>query len=320
MHGTRKVASTWALAFVCVSSLSFAQQGAQVQRVRVLNAAPNNIEIEIETSQPIAPHTQEVSDPTRLVVDFPEATPGPGLRAVAVNRSDVKGVRVGLFSSQPPTTRVVLDLGGPVNYQVLPSGKTVIVKLGDSAAPAAAAPNAAATDAAPPEPPKPKVEVSYNNGQLHIKSDRASLAEVLNEIHNQTGAEVMVPAGADQEKVFAEIGPAPPKEALNSLLTGTSYNFILIGSSGNPNSLERVLVSNKGTSMVVDVGGAPIDAQPIAQPIVPTGRAAPPVQPAEEPQTTSDEMPADQAPPPDPQAEAQAADQQNNQQPPPPQN
>jgi hypothetical protein len=122
---------------------------------------------------------------------------------------------------------------------------------------------------------------------------------------------------------------------LNSLLTGTSYNFILIGSSENPNSLERVLVSNKGTSMVVDVGGSPADAQPIAQPISPTGRMAPPVRPAEQPQATSDEMPADQAPPADAQAndpqggypqnadpqtgEPLPPDQQNTE-PPPPQN
>jgi hypothetical protein len=336
MYGIRKVAPTWALALVCVASMSFAQQGAEVQRVRVLNSGANKLEIEIQTSQPIAPRTQEVSDPTRLVVDFPEAKPGPELRAVAVNRGDVKGVRVGLFSSQPPTTRVVLDLGGPVNYQVLPSGKSVIVKFGDAAAADAGAGNATpGIQAVAPEPPKPQVEVTYNNGQLHIKSDRASLADVLNEIHKQTGAEVMVPPGAEQEKVFSELGPAPPKEVLNSLLTGTSYNFILIGSSENPNSLERVLVSNKGTSMVVDVGGSPADAQPIAQPISPTGRMAPPVRPAEQPQATSDEMPADQAPPADAQAndpqggypqnadpqtgEPLPPDQQNTE-PPPPQN
>lgn len=332
MHGLRKVASTWTLVFVCLPALAGAQQHAQVQRVRILNSAANNIEIEIQTSQPIAPRTQEVSDPTRLVVDFPQATPGPELRAVAVNRGDVKGVRVGLFSSQPPTTRVVLDLGGPVNYKVLPSGKAVIVKLGGSAGTDATPSDAAAPEVAAPEPPKPKVEVSYNNGQLHIKSDRASLADVLSEIHKQTGAEVTIPPGAEQEKVFTELGPAAPKEVLNSLLTGTSYNFILIGSSGNANSLERVLVSNKGTAMVVDVGGSPIDTQPIAQPISPTGHMAPAVRPAaepqntDEPQPTSDEMPADQEPPPpDPQAQAveqQSADPQGSEQqpPPPPQN
>jgi AMIN domain len=319
MYGIRKVASTWALALVCVASVSSAQQSAEVQRVRVLNAAANHLEIEIQTSQPIAPRTQEVSDPTRLVVDFPQATPGPQLRAVAVNRGDVKGVRVGLFSSQPPTTRIVLDLGGPVNYQVLPSGKSVILKFGDAAPAEAAGANPGGVEAAAPEPPKPKVEVTYNNGQLHIISDRASLADVLNEIHKQTGAEVMVPPGADQEKVFSELGPAPPKEVLNSLLTGTSYNFILIGSSGNPNSLERVLVSNKGTSMVVDVGGAPVDSQPIAQPISATGRMPQPsVAAAQEPPEAADDTPPQQEPADTPPPDPQSADSQNNEQPPPP--
>ena len=54
------------------------------------------------------------------------------------NRDEVKGLRIGLFSSNPPVTRVVLDLNGPQPFQVFPSGRTVIVKVGEAVGQAAA--------------------------------------------------------------------------------------------------------------------------------------------------------------------------------------
>jgi hypothetical protein len=306
----RKVAPTSAIIilYLTASAPCLAQAGAQVERVRILNAGPKVVEIEIASNQPITPRTQEVSDPTRLVIDFPQAIPGPQLRALGVNRAEVKGVRVGLFSAQPPTTRVVFDLNGPINYQVFPSGKTVIVKLGESVTP-----TPAADSEAPPAPPAPKVAVTFQNGLLSIHSDRASLAEVLNEIHNRTGAEIAVPAGAEREPAFVDLGPAPAKEVLSALLDGSPYNFILIGSSSNPTVLERVLLSSKGTSMGVEVGGGPeiVTAEPPSSPPPPqvlgATRMIPSARPSGQPQPVSDEMPPDDEPQPgDPQVNGQA--------------
>jgi hypothetical protein len=235
--------------FVACATPSVLAQTAQIQHVKVL---PSNgaVEIEIQMSQAVAPRAQVVPSPDRLVLDFPQSTPGPQLRALSVNRGDVVGVRAGLFASNPPTTRIVLDLKAPSAYQIFPSGKSVLVKLGGPV-PAA---EAAATEApAPPEPPKPQVTVGFQNGLLSINAEKATLAQVLYEIHTQTGAEVAVPAGAEQEQVVTSLGPAPPKDVLAALLNGSPYNFILVGSSSDPNVLERILLSQKGTSMVVDV-------------------------------------------------------------------
>ena len=297
---------------VGVSLAGQAQTGARVERVRVLKSAPNVIEIEIQSSQAIAPSTREVSDPTRLVLDFPHAAPGPELRAVGVNRGEVKGVRVGLFSSAPPTTRVVLDLSAPINYQIFPSGKTVIVKLGESVAPAAPGPGSATPEAtAPPEPPKPKVTVAFQQGMLTIHSDRASLSEVLNEIHQQTGAEIDLPPGAGQEPVFLDIGPASPRDALNALLDGSSYNFVLVGSSSNPNALERILLSSKDGSTGVEVGGTPVGQGVTPQQIPPQTYAGRVPRTANRQDVT--DTPNDQPPPDEP----QSADPQVNEQTPP---
>ena len=77
------------------------------------------MEVEIQTSgAPVAPDTQTLTGPDRIVVDFPGALPAAELRALKVNRGALKGVRTGLFFDNPPITRIVLDLAEPQSYQI----------------------------------------------------------------------------------------------------------------------------------------------------------------------------------------------------------
>src|SRR5207253_5154540 len=206
-----------------------------------------------------------------VVIDFPNAVPGSELRNFPVNRGEVKAIRVGLFENDPPVTRVVLDLKTPQNYQIFPSGNTVIVKVGaggsGNSTSAAAKPP---TRPGPPQPPavqpartqqpalrpqtvlpqqpavasaKPPLEVSFRNGLLSVRSERASLAQVLYEVHRHTGADIAVPAGAEREQVVTNLGPGPAKEVLASLLNGSHYNFIILGADEGTGSLERVILS-----------------------------------------------------------------------------
>src|SRR5271166_6054468 len=68
-----------------------------IRRVQVLRTR-NQVEIEIEASDRIVPQTNVLTGPDRLVVDFVNAVPGAQLRSQAVNRGEVKSLRVGLFS------------------------------------------------------------------------------------------------------------------------------------------------------------------------------------------------------------------------------
>jgi AMIN domain len=245
-------------AAVC-SPASLCSQAAvpSIRRVRVLDSR-NPVEIEIETSDRMVPQVNVLTGPDRLVVDFVNSVPGPQLRNQPVNRGEVKSLRVGLFSSDPPVTRVVLDLNGPQRYQVFPSGRTVILKVGGtagteeakfSAASGAALVNAnyavhAVPPSAPTPPPvKPPLEVSFQSGLLSISSNKASLSEILSAVHERTGAEIAIPAGAEQEKVMAELGPAPAPEVLAHLLNGTQFNFLILSSPTNPGGLDRVILT-----------------------------------------------------------------------------
>ena len=130
-----------AAAFVHSSASPVSAQTAEIRHVSV-HKSGGSLQIEIETSKRVVPLTQVVTDPDRLVIDFADSVAGPELRNVAVNTSEVKGVRVGRVTSNPPVTRVVVDLKSPQPFQLFPSPKSIIVKLGDGTAAVAQAPEA----------------------------------------------------------------------------------------------------------------------------------------------------------------------------------
>jgi hypothetical protein len=279
-------------------------------------------EVEIQTSgAKIAPNTEIVTGPDRIIVDFPGALPAAELHAfvLKVNSGALRDVRAGLFFNDPPITRIVIDLAEPRSYQISTTRDGIAVKLGpatptvaklDSPKPALAkvslskidrvmtvgpdsqgvtivrtprlqnallatgtkvaptrvlspvatarisssnAPSAivqspvvaagvvpAPVVAAPP--PQPQVTVTFTNGMLTIHSDKATLAQVLFQVQQQTQAEIAIPAGAEQERVISDLGPAPAREVLASLLNGSPYNFIFMGSES---SLERVILTRR---------------------------------------------------------------------------
>src|SRR3984893_16967121 len=122
-----------------ISAQTSAPASARVEHV-VVRGTRAAMEVEIQTSgPPVAPDTQTITGPDRIVVDFPGALPAAELRALKVNLGALKGVRSGLFFSNPPITRVVLDLVEPQSYQisttqVSPTQNAIVVKLGPAKA------------------------------------------------------------------------------------------------------------------------------------------------------------------------------------------
>jgi hypothetical protein len=273
---------------------------AQVKKVAVLKSG-DATEIEIEISQRVEPAVQTVTGPDRLVIDFPQALPGPRLRAMAVNQGEVKGVRVGLLSSKPPVTRVVLDLKSAQVYQVFPSAKSVIVKL-PAAAGGTLAPAPQSITAAGPSapPPPPKVEITLQDDKLRLVSNKASLAEVLNELRAKLNADIGVPVGAEQEVVAVMLGPGTQREVISKLLEGSRYNFIIVGTDQDANKVERVILSPKTPGGVVAASPtSDEDNVPVAQMQTPPQRSTGAPPPPPPPPVTEDVQPQGDSIPPD---------------------
>lgn len=237
-------------AFACLEISAPAQ--TSLHSVKVL-ASKNTVEIEIDASDRIVPQTQVLSGPDRLVLDFPNAIPGTQVRNQSVDRGEVKNIRVALFQKNPPIARVVLDLKSPRSYEIFPAGHTVIVKVMDRSAAAASDPSSPAISAAAPsagaigpEQSTAPLQVSYRDGLLSIHANKASLSDVLYAVQQETGAEISIAPGADQEQVVAEIGPAPASEVLARLLNGSKFNFLIMGGTNDPQQLSRVIHTSRG--------------------------------------------------------------------------
>ncbi len=95
------------------------------------------------------------------------------------------------------------------------------------------------------EAPQPPLLVSYQNGMLGIHSDKATLSEVLYLVQKRTGADIAIPAGAEQEKVAVDLGPAPAPEVLAQLLNGSKFNFLILNNANDPAKLDRVILSTR---------------------------------------------------------------------------
>lgn len=233
-----------------------------VRTVKVLGSK-DAVEIEVEASDRIIPQTQVLTGPDRLVIDFPNSVPSDQLHSQSVDRGEVKDIRVGRFQSKPPVTRVVLDLRTAQSYQVFPNGRTVIIKVMGGAPD-----TSAGVDNFPPEPAtrpglvvanyirraepvsvegtERVLDVVFHDGLLGIRANKVTLSEVLYAVQQRTGAEVSIAAGAEQERIVADIAPAPAADVLARLLNGSKFNFLILSSEKDPRQLDRVILSTRG--------------------------------------------------------------------------
>ena len=87
-------------------------------------------------------------------------------------------------------------------------------------------------------------QVSYQSGQLTILAPNSNLGDILRAVRKQTGAEMEIPANAN-ERVVTQLGPGPAREVIAELLNGSRFNYVLLGSPGDSNVLTRVVLVPK---------------------------------------------------------------------------
>src|SRR5205085_3528788 len=85
--------------------------------------------VEIRASGTLTPKILTLKSPDRLVIDLPNALPESRPHNIPVHASDVNMVRMSEYQAEPPTTRVVLDLRAPQDFQLATLNDKLIVKL-----------------------------------------------------------------------------------------------------------------------------------------------------------------------------------------------
>jgi hypothetical protein len=150
----------------------------------------------------------------------------------------------------------------------------------------------------PADPPK----ISYANGQLRIDALDSTLADVLTKVAALTGASIEVPPGAASERMpVVELGPGPVRRILASLLSDSTFDYVIQASDLDPEKVKSVLLiprEKKGAG----ANAMELAASPARGPF--GRRAAPPEAPAPEPVAAQPEPAAAEAissnPPPAP--------------------
>jgi hypothetical protein len=112
--------------------------------------------------------------------------------------------------------------------------------------------------------PASSPQVIFADGQLTILALNSTMADILREVRNQTGASVDVPGDATN-RVVGSFGPGPARDVLAALLNGSHFNYVLLGSSTDPKSLDRVMLFSASSEPVPEptVGGALEPAPPM---------------------------------------------------------
>ena len=97
-------------------------------------------------------------------------------------------------------------------------------------------------DQIPPTPAK----VSFQDGLLAISAQNSSLGEILRDVRRLTGASIEIPQGSGaNERVVTNLGPGAPRDVLAGLLNGSSFNYVMVGSSTDPTAVSTVLLTAK---------------------------------------------------------------------------
>ncbi len=105
----------------------------------------------------------------------------------------------------------------------------------------------------PPPPLRPEQmpavapQVTFQNGKLTIIARNSTLGDILRAVHTKTGANVEV-SGSATERVVGMFGPGPSRDVVASLLNGSHFNYVMLGSEANPDQLQHLILTPKGAA------------------------------------------------------------------------
>lgn len=116
-------------------------------------------------------------------------------------------------------------------------------------------------------------QVSYQDGNLTILAHNSNLTDILKAVQARTGASIDVPSTAT-ERVVTNLGPGPAREVLAKLLNGSHYNYVMLGSTSDPNAVSRIVLTSKATS-TPDAPSAPSQSAGLQAPAQPMYQGMP---------------------------------------------
>jgi len=121
------------------------------------------------------PAIQLISDPTRLVIDLPNARLDVPHKRISIQADQISAVRADQFQQNPPVARVVVDLLAPREYTWDAAGNRLVVHLGKTLNEASAQPLEVPSIANVTPAAQPVVKAVRAAGPLAIASDAGNV-------------------------------------------------------------------------------------------------------------------------------------------------
>jgi hypothetical protein len=97
--------------------------------------------------------------------------------------------------------------------------------------------------------PSAPAKVTFQDGLLTISAQNSTLGEILHDVRQLTGASIEVPPGSGaNERVVTHLGPGTPRDVLAGLLNGSSFNYVMVGSTSDPSAVSSVVLMPRQSS------------------------------------------------------------------------
>jgi len=122
-------ATLWARAQTSVLPSASSSGIALVKSFRIVQERDGPA-VEILSTKPLVPSIQAIDNPTRLVIDLPNARLDTIQKRISVRADQISTLRGDQFQANPPVARIVLDLEARRSYTWDSAGNRLVVHLG----------------------------------------------------------------------------------------------------------------------------------------------------------------------------------------------
>jgi hypothetical protein len=90
-------------------------------------------------------------------------------------------------------------------------------------------------------------KIVLRDGRLTVDACNSDLAQILKDLSDKSG--MTIQGLSKSPRIFGVYGPGNSREVLRSLLTGSGYNFIIVGGAGNGAPRELLLTPITATAL-----------------------------------------------------------------------
>ena len=87
------------------------------------------------------------------------------------------------------------------------------------------------------------LQITYEDGKLTIDADNVPLSEILSQVRKVLGADIVIPAGVADQRMWVQFGPGPARRILRDLLDVTDLDYVMQASDKDEDGVLSVSLS-----------------------------------------------------------------------------